>query len=85
MIENKLFYSSPTDKSAKKYAQVFLRMSDYYERRFEKKDKSASVSDPPTPEMLAEFRRYLSEGYVIRDVCIGPLNDTVVIFEREIG
>jgi len=81
MIENKLFYSSSLDNNPKKYEQKILTMSDFWERRFKKKDKTASLTDPPTPEMLAELQKLLSEGYVVRDVCLGP----VIILEREVN
>lgn len=80
--EVKPFFAVPTGNDSTRYEYKFLDMTNFNERYFKQKDKSANLNDPPTKEMLAEFQKLVNEGYTIRDVY--SVGEITVIFEREI-
>jgi hypothetical protein len=56
-------------------------MTNIHERNVKKKDREKAFTEPPTVEMMRNFRELLRQGYFVRDVF--DSNEVTVIFERE--
>jgi Bacterial tandem repeat domain 1 len=83
-FEGKLFFAVTTKKQTAGFAKSeykILEMSDFNERSFKKKDKNASMTDPPTANILQEFQKLLKEGFDVKDL-FWLYNEPFILFER---